>query len=197
MALRGYLALVKVASTPIAFTDEATTTSDNQNYTISNASKVLWDIDTALVVEDGASPTTEEYTLSRLTGTVAFSTVDAGRVITVTGAYVSTTTVAEAKSFSFNASTDALDSTRFQDSFRRFKPGNLTATAELGRFMETDDLFSDMLLDGERKIIEYYPQNALDPIRFFGVANTRNVEAPQAGLIEESISFNITTEIGV
>jgi len=197
MALRGYLALVKVASTPIAFTDEATTTSDDTIYTITNASKVLWDLDTAVVVEDGGVPTTETYTLSRLTGTVTFGSVDAGRVITVTGAYVATTTVATAKSFSFNATSDALDATKFQDIFREFQIGNVTATAELGRFLETDDLFVDMLLNGERKIIEYYPDSTGDPIRFFGLANTVSVEAPQAGLLEETISFSVTTEIEV
>lgn len=197
MALRGYLALVKVASSPIAFTDEATTTSDNQSYTISNAAKVLWDIDTTLVVEDGGVPTTETYTVSWLTGTVTFGSVDAGRVITVTGAYVSASTVTAAKSFSFNGSADALDATKFQDSFREFEAGNRTATAELGRFFETDDLFVDMLLNGDRVIVEYYPQNTLDPIMFIAVANSVNVESPQAGLIDETISFNVTTEIGV
>jgi len=197
MALRGYLALVKAASTPIAFTDEATTTADDTIYVIANATKLLWDLDTAIVVEDAATPTTEAYTLSRLTGKITFGSIDAGRVITVTGAYVATTTVAEAKSFSFNGSVDALDSTKFQDSFREFKAGNVTATAELGRFLELDDLFVDMLLDGERKIIEYYPSSTGDPIMFFAVANSRNVESPQAGLIDETVSFNITTEIEV
>lgn len=197
MALKGYLALVKVASTPIAFTDEATSTSDNQTYTITNATKVLWDLDTAVVVEDATVPTTEAYTLSRLTGTITFDSVDAGRVITVTGAYVATTTIAEAKSFSFSGASDALDTTKFQDTFKEFKVGNVTATAEIGRFLELDDLFVDMLLDGERKIIEYYPNSGLDPIMFYGVANSRSVDAPQAGLIDETISFNVTTEIEV
>jgi len=197
MALRGYLALVKASSTPIAFTDEATSTSDNKTYIIANLAKILWDLDTLVVVEDAATPTIEEYTVSRLTGSIAFDTVDAGRVITVTGAYVATTTVAEAKNFSFNGSADALDATPFQNTFRDFKAGNVTATAELGRFLELDDLFVDMLLDGERKIIEYYPSSAGDPIRFFAVANSRNVESPQAGLIDETISFNVTTGIEV
>ena len=164
---------------------------------ISNSSKILWDLDTEIIVEDGGTPTTEKYTLSRLTGSVTFDTVDAGRVITVTGAYVVTTTIAEAKSFSFTGSSDALDQTKFQEAFRSFQNGNVTATAELGKFAEIDTFFLDMLLNGERKIIEYYPQNTIDPIRFFAVVNSRNVEIPQAGLIDETISFNITTEIGV
>ena len=197
MALRGYLALVKASSTPIAFTDEATTTSDNISYTITNATKLFWDLETPVIVKDGGVVTIENYTLSRLTGKVLFDVVNATRDITVSGKYVALTTVAQAKSFSFAASTDVLDATPFQELFRKFESSNITATAELGKFFEIDDIFVDMLLDGSTKILEYYPNDDLDPIRFFGVANNVNIEAPQAGLLDETISFNITTEIEV
>lgn len=195
MALRGYQALVKVESTPIAFTDEATTTGDNIVYTITNTGKSLWDVDTTLVVEDGGVPTTENFTISYLNGTVTFESADAGRVITVTGAYVTTTTVAEAKSFGFSGFADALDATRFQDSFRQFQAGQITATAELGKFSEFDSMFVDQLLNGKRKLIEYFV-DATHAIRFYGVVTTATNEAPFDGLIEESISFQVSTEFG-
>lgn len=197
MALRGYLASVKAQSSSVSFTDEATSTSDNQNYTITDTAKAIWDIDSSIVVEDGGVPTSEAYTLSRLTGKVTFETVDAGRVITVTGDYVALATVAEAKKFSFSGSCDALDATRFLDEYRQYEAGNVTATAEIGEWLSADDYFIEMLINGDINVIEFYPNYLGDPIRFYALANTRNVESPQSGLLDETISFNITTEIGV
>lgn len=195
MALAGHKALVKAQSSAIAFTDEATTTSDNQTYIITDTAKRIWDLNTAIVVEDAGVPTTESYTLNRLTGEVVFVTVDAGRVITVTGAYVVLTTVAESKSFTFSGSRDSLDITAFQDEYREYVSGLLTGTADLGRNYETDVVLSDLLFDGVVKVIEYYPVSTGDPIRFYGLATANAVDAAAETIVEESLSFQITNEL--
>jgi len=197
MALKGYLTDIKTQSSAIAFTTEATTTTDDTNYTITDTNKNIFDFDTTVIVLDSGVATTEANTVSKLTGVVAFESVDAGRVITLSGSYVALTSLAQAKSISFALSTDILDATPFQNAFRTFEAGNLTGTAEIGKFLETTTTFLDMLNDGSIKVIEYYPNSGLDPIRFYALVNNRNVEAPQAGLLEETVSFNITNEIGV
>jgi len=197
MALKGYLTDVKVQSSAAVFTGEATTTSDNTIYTITNTSKTVFDFDTDLVVLDGGTATTESYTVSKLTGTVTFESVDAGRAITLTGAYVLLTSVAQAKSISLALSADALDATPFQKDFREYEAGKITGTVDLGKFAEVSTYFLDMLLDGDIKVIEYYPNSGLDAISFYAIANNRNVDIPQDGLIDETVSFNITNEIGV
>ena len=114
--LQGFKALVKAQSSSTAFTGEATTTSDNQNYVVTDTAKRIFPLDATIVVKDGGSPTAEDYTLSRLANNdinVTFGTVDAGRVITMDGEYVTLTTIATASSYSFTATSDALDNTPF------------------------------------------------------------------------------------
>jgi len=197
MALKGYLTDVKVQSSAISFTAEATTTADGTIYTITNTDKTIFDFDTALVVLDDGTATTESYTVSKLTGTVTFESIDAGRAITLTGAYVVLTSLAQAKNINFALSADTLDITPFQKAFREFEAGNITGTVNLGKFLETSADFLEMLLDGDIKIIEYYPNSGLDAISFYAIANNRNVDIPQDGIIDETVSFNITNEIGV
>jgi len=62
-----------------------------------NTGKNIWSYDSTIVVYDDGVETTEEYRVSRLTGSVTFDSVDAGRVITVSGEYTVPTTVATAK----------------------------------------------------------------------------------------------------
>jgi hypothetical protein len=197
MALRGYLAEVKIQSTPVAFTEEATSTSDNQTYTITDTGKNIWSYDSTIVVYDDGVETTEEYTVSKLTGSVTFDSVDAGRVITVSGEYTVPTTVATAKDYTFNATADMHDNTAFQSAYRTFQPVLVTGTADLGRFYVADSTFQGMISTPEVKIIEYYPASDGDPFRFFAVMNSNSISASVDGLIEETVSFNITTEVEV
>ena len=196
MALKGYLAKVKVISSGVAMTDEATSTSDDTNYQITNATKRILDLNTAIIVEDDGTVTTESYDIDYINGIIGFETIDATRVITVTGAYVTPVEAATAKSFSFTGSADALETTAFQNTSKTYQPGLITATAELGRFHVSDDIFIDALLAGELTLIEYYV-NDTDKISFYGVMTNDSISSEVAGLIEETISYQVTTQIGV
>ena len=79
MALQGYNCNIKVASNGVAMTDEATTTSDNISYQITDSAKRIVDLNTAITVKDGGTATTEKYTFNYITGTVTFTSADAGR----------------------------------------------------------------------------------------------------------------------
>ena len=195
MALQGHLASVKVQSSAIAMTDEATTTSDNISYQITNSAKRIMDLNTTVVVEDSAVLTTENYRVDYLNGTIIFDTATS-RTITVTGAYVTPTTAATARSYSITTSRDVLENTPFNTGFRTYQAGLLTGTASLERFHVTDDLFIDQLLNGEYKIIEFYV-DATDKVSFYGLPSNNNIDSPVEGLIMENLDFQITNQIEV
>ncbi len=155
MALQGFSALVKVQSSAVAMTDEATTGAGNLTYQIDATAKRIIDLNTIVLVEDGGSATTETYSVNYLTGTITFGSAVA-RVITVTGAYVTPATVETADNFSFSGSCDALENTQFGLTDKTFQGGLVSGTASLSRFNVTDDLFTDDLLAQNYKIIEYY-----------------------------------------
>lgn len=183
---------MKEESSQIAFLDEVTTTSDNISYTIANALKNIWGFNSVIIVEDAGVPTTEPYTLSRLTGTVSFETADAGRVITVSGDYVLLSTVAEAKAWGLDVAIDMLDETVFQDSSRAFKPGLITGSASIGKFYTLDKYFVDAILAGTTKVIEFYADAAEPPIVVYGIISADGISSAVESLIEESVSIQIT-----
>jgi hypothetical protein len=78
-ALAGKKALVKISGTATAMTAEATTTTDDQNYQITDTAKRILPLDATIVVDDNGTPTVESYTLNRLNGTVTFARPNHGR----------------------------------------------------------------------------------------------------------------------
>jgi len=196
MALRGHLASVKVESSALAFTDEATTTSDNLTFTITDSNKSVWAYGSDVVVKVNAGVVTTGFTLKPLTGQVVFDSDQTGNTITVSGDYVTLTTVANAKSFSFSGSADALDSTKFLDTNRRFESGLRTATAELGEWYTTSDIFYDLLVNGSIKVVEYYV-DATNVIRFYAFITQQQINAPVEGLIDQAISLQVTTDFNI
>lgn len=195
MALQGHLCEVKAQSSAVAMTDEATTTSDNLTYQITDSSKRYIDLETAVVVKDSAIATTERYYINHVLGTINFYETGT-RTITVTGAYVGTTTVATGKEFAFNGKTEALNKTQFQDTFKQFQAGLKSGNATLGRWAVTDELFIDALMDGEAKIIEYYVDDT-HKFAFYGLVTQTEKESEVGELQEEKLNFEFTNGIGV
>lgn len=196
MALQGHLCEVKLATTGTAMTDEATTTSDNTIYQVTDSAKRILDLNTTVLVEDGGVATTESYTLDYLNGKVTFDSADAGRTITVTGAYLTPATVATADEYDISITGDVLENTAFNQTFRTYQAGLVTGTATLGRFHVADDLFIDPLLNSDYVIIEIYP-DASHPIRAYGVISDTDVDSPVDELIKESVDFQLTNQIEV
>lgn len=191
MALQGFKALVKAESSQVSFTDEATTTSDSINYQITDSSKRIWGFNSTIIVEDSTVPTTEKFTINRLNGTVTFETATS-RTITVTGDFVFLTTVAEAKEWSFDGTSDLIDSTVFEKTEREFTPALLAATATIGKFYTIDNFFFSMLFDGTTKVIELFADSAGNPFIIFANVASDSLSIPIEALIEESINLQIT-----
>ena len=193
MALPGNAAYVKLKSSGTAMTDEATTTGDDTIYQITNSAKRLIDLDTTVLVEDGGVATTESYTIDYLNGKITFGSVDAGRVITVTGAYLTPATVATAYSYDFSGSADVLENTPFNVTYRAYQAGLRTGTLSLSRYYVSDSLFFGELIAGDSFIIEIYV-DATQKISMYGILTSDGISAPVEGLIEESLDFQVTTQ---
>ena len=195
MALQGYLASVNAQSSATSMTDEAMGSTDDTIYTITDSAKTVIDLNTAIVVEDDGSTTTEDYTVDYLNGIVTFGSA-VSRTITITGAYVTLTTVAVADSFSFSASSDMYDNTVFSGSTRTFQPGLMTGTAELGGFFAVDDIFNDAILAGEYMVLEYFVDDTYS-FKFYALLSSVKTDSPVAGLIKETMSYQLTTQLEV
>jgi len=196
MTLQGYNVEVLDAVTGTTMTAEATTTADNTNYQITNTAKRIMDINTPLVVKDSGVITVENHIVNYLTGTVSFDTADAGRVITLDGAYLTPSAIATANSYTFAGTADALDNTPFNVSFKTFQAGLRSGTINLGRFHVSDDLFIDALLDGNMKIIKII-FDSTHSILAYGVLTSDSIDSSVSALINESVSYQITNNIGV
>lgn len=196
MALKGYNVQVLDAVTGIAMTAEATTTADNISYQVTNTAKRIMDINTTLVVDDSAVPTTENYKVNYLTGAITFDSADAGRVITLDGAYLTPSAIATANSYTFAGTADALENTPFNTSYKTFQAGLVSGTISLGRFHVSDDLFIDALLDGKIKIIKIIFDTSCS-ILAYGVLTSDSIDANVSALINETVSYQITNSIGV
>ena len=192
MALQGYGALVKAQSSAIAFTDEVTTSADDLTYQITNSTKRIFDYETELIVEDGGSVITG-YSINKIAGTITFPTT-ATRDITLTGAYVALTTVAEATEYKFDGTLDLGDATVFQNESRAFLPTQRSATATLSRFYDVDGYFLEALFDKSVKVIEFYADSGGDPFRIYAIVSSDSVSASIDDLTKESISFQMTSE---
>lgn len=192
-ALAGRLALIKASGTAVVMTDEPTSTSDNQTYTVTDAARRVWDRSAAITVEVGGVPTGETYTVNRLAGTVRFASVDAGRgAVTVTTSYLPMTTVARAHSFSLSTSADNQEVTAFGDDWRVRIQGMKEASASLERYLDpVDPLFQDMLIDSGEAVLEFWVDRLGSTPEFRMRARPSSVtsEAAVDGVVGESVEF--------
>ena len=196
MALQGYGALVKAQSSSIVFTDEATTTSDDKSYQITDAAKRILDYETDLVVKDDAIATTESYTVNKITGTVTFAT-STPRTITLSGSYVVLATIAEASEFSFDGVLDTVDATVFQAGERIYLPTLVSATATVGKFYEVTGFFTNLLFDGSVKVVELYADDSGTPFRFYATVSANSISASVEDLTRETVTLQATDRMVV
>ena len=192
MATAGYLCEVKAVSSGTAMTDEATTTSDNLTYQITDSAKRILDLDTTVVVEDGGVPTSESYEINYLEGKIVFSSAVA-RTITVTGAYLTPVTVATADSYNLSINTDELDNTPFNTRFRTYQAGLTSGTATLGRFHVADSFFVDEILSGNIMLVEFLVDSTSTSL-FYGIMTSDDVTADVADLIKESVTYRVSKQ---
>jgi hypothetical protein len=196
----GRKATVSVTGAPVTFTAEATTDAgDHQNYQITATTKRVWDRATTLEVDVSGTPTGELYTFNRLTGTVTFATVNAGRgPVTVTGAYLPLAEAVGGKSFSYSLSRAAMVDTDFSTAaanFNTYQAGMLDVEGSIGLRFTTDTTFHDALLAGNPVVIAFFfhrsgPANMI----IWALLDKDGIDAAIDGIMEGTIEFKGTAD---
>lgn len=182
--------IVKVSGAPTSFTSEATSTSDNQSYQISNAVKQVLDRDTPPTVYDDAIETIEDYTVNYLNGTITFETVDALRgPITVTGKYLPMSVAAYAHTSSNSRACDLLDVTPFGVTHRKRIAGMLSASGTLSQFDVTDTTYITALAAGDPVVLEQVTASGEEPDRFWALLESTELQAALENPQDEVISW--------
>lgn len=192
MPYAGRLAKVHVAGTPVTFTDEAMSTSDNLTFTITDTNKKVWDWETAVTVKVDSVEVTSGFTVYKLEGKVVFDSVQTG-VVTVSGKYVPTSQAAEAHKYSLNLEGESLDNTRFQDEYKRRIQGLKSASGTISQWVTIDTYFINALISGKPVVLELYPQATMEPFRLFAILESDEMSAAVTGQQDESVSF-VSTE---
>ena len=192
MVYAGRLAKVHVAGTPIAFTAEATTTSDNLTFQITDNAKRIWDWETAVAVKVDAVSVTTGFSINKLEGKVVFDTAETG-ILTVSGKYVPTSLAAEAFEYSLSMESENLDNTRFLDEYKKRTQGLRSASGSISQWVTIDTYFIDALIAGKPVVLELYSQASLNPFRLFAILEADEMQAAVSGEQDESVSF-VSTE---
>lgn len=194
--LAGKKALVKVSGAATAFTAEAfTSLGDNKTYQITNTAKRVWDPTITIVIKVGGSPTVESYTINRLTGTVTFATVDAGRgAVTADGSYLPMSMALEAKEFYYTITAKNDPDNSFGDDYVTRVQTTKDITGTLGRW-RIDQYFRDALIAGSTIAIQFFADSsgAADLV-CWALLKMTGVQAAQNGLQEEPIAFDGVTD---
>lgn len=200
MAYSGRKALIKVGGTAVTMTAEATTVQSgggitaNTQYKITNVTKQIIDINSAITVLVSAVPVTTGFTVDTLNGTVIFDTSSV-RTVTVTGKYVPTSTAAECHEYSLTINGETIDVTKFGDDYVRKIQGMKSAEGSLSSWFNVDRYFSTALLSGLPVVIEIYPQDTLNPDRVWGVLTGEEISSAVEGAVDASVSFESTNKM--
>lgn len=193
-ALAGKNAKILAYGSSIVFTDEATTSTDNRTYQITDTTKRIWCKDCTIVIKDGGSPTTENYTLDRLTGRVIFETTGT-RTITISGYYLPTHTIGCAYEYTWTLSADNADATCFEHQFMGREQTLKDFSASISKFYDTTNYFFNKLFSDDEFVIEFYVDGSSSPdLRAWGKIATDEDSASVDGLVEESIDIEGTLD---
>lgn len=206
MAYAGKKALVKISGDPVAFTDEPTTANAGLTvFQITDATKQVWALDIAITVErstDGGvtwvalDPTTDGYTLQRLTGSVIFANArNAGTEIRVSGQYLPMSTAAECHEWDSTINGDLIDVTRFQSDWTEKIQGLKSAEGSLSRWWNIDTYFTDSLIAGKPVVIELYAQDSFEPDKIWAILTSDEMSAAVDGAVEDEVSYESTDEM--
>src|SRR5690625_1708337 len=128
---------------PLPFTDEATVTTDNLVYSVTDRVKRYFDRGTPIVVKrDGDVVPVSEYRVQHAGGRIHFRSEQSGPV-TVSGAYITVTTAVEVREYTFTINAEVIDVTWLNpalDGFRERMAGIVDAAGTLTGFYNVNNL---------------------------------------------------------
>lgn len=195
-ALAGRRAQIKIPGAALSLTNEATSTTDSQTYTITNAAKRVLDRTATITVNVGGSPAIEAYTLSRAGGFVTFLSTDPGRAaVTITGSYLPMSVAAEAKSYTWELTGNNAPASAFGDEWVERVLTTRDVRGSLSRWW-IDAFFSDALIAGNPLVFQFWSNAAATTadLTCWGLLSRRAMSLVHAGLNEEMLDFEGTVD---
>jgi len=205
MPSAGYNSTVKITGAPVAMAAEATTelVADTV-FQITSAAKRIIDPDAALTVLVNAVPVSSGFTVDYLFGKVTFSpALGAADVVTLTGNYLPTSDLLEAKEASISMTRDLADSTVFKADPNRTRTallkdasGSISVLRACLDAVVGTTLF-DLLGNGTRKVLEIVPGSGVQTFRAWVRFDSEEVKAAIEDLVSASIGWKaVTSENG-
>jgi hypothetical protein len=193
-AIAGKKAKVMLTGTGISMTAEATTTTDNKNYQITNTVKRILSQTGTVVVKNGGTPVTAgTYTLNRLNGTVTFATATA-RTITIDATYLPTVELINAFDCSYTIEADNQDVTVFGKNYILREQGLLDFSGSLSQYT-IDSTYQNLLTAGNPVVLEISSnRDSAYDIRAWVILASVEESGSVDGIVEESIEFEGTTD---
>jgi len=202
MPISGHDSTVKVSGTPTGMVAEATTeVTANVLFQITAAAKRIIDPDAALTVLVNAAPVTTGFVVDYLFGTVTFDPPLTSDVVTLTGNYLPTLAVLDAREFSVVMSRLLADSTVFKTSPHRTRQALLKdASGSIGTLAALhDDLdpgggsvkLIDLLADGTRKLLEVVFGNSGYAFRAWILFESEEVNGVRDDLVNSSLGWQL------
>ena len=190
MSIRaGYETVVKISGGSTNFTTQtANDSGDHMLYYMASTATRAFDPDATFTVYDGGVETTEDYEIDYIQGGVQFATADT-RTITISGAYLTMSTVATASSLSINESSDLLDITPFGTSYRKRKAGLKSASGTITEFNVADETFTDAIIAAEFLILDIYEVSHALPKRYWAVFESSELQAAVEGAQTQVLSW--------
>ena len=196
MAIAGKNAKVLTYSTETVFTTQATTTTDNENYQITDTTKNVWGMNSVIeVYVGGVLQASTLYSLNRLAGKITFLTV-AARTVTVSGSYLPVVPVVQAHEFDYVLTATNIDSTIFGDQFIERTQGLKDVTGTLSKFYDGSDYFSNTLIADNDFVIEFYNiATAGATFRVWAKIDKGDIDAAVDGVVQQKVDFSSTNDI--
>lgn len=192
MAVAGKNCLIRITGQPVAFSSEATATSDDKVYVLASTSLagLPWDPTATVSVRVGGNPTTEAI-VNRLAGTVEFSTADT-RTVTVTGEYLPISTVGEAKEFGLTLTATNQEAPAFGDDYVTRTQTLKDVTGSLGAWYADKSLINVVGATSVANpvVLEFFvASTSAYHARAWALFNSDEISASADGLVEESIDW--------
>lgn len=181
--------VIKISGAKVSMTSEATTTSDNKTYQITNVVKQVLDRTAPPTVQVAGVTVTTGFTINYLSGSVIFSSVNGGGAVTVSGYYLPMATAAYANKMNHHMAADILDITPFLATYKKRMAGLNSASGSLSQFNITDATYSAALKAGVPVVIEDRTSGSALPNRFWALLDSDEVEAAIAGIQNETITW--------
>lgn len=197
MALPGRNAAVRIGGTGITFTTQAaaalSTASAVYQISDSTISGKPFAADATITVYDSTTTllSATAYTLTRLNGSISFSSVSTGRNIIVTGQYVSPSTMTNAKEYSVSIAGTNLEDSVFGNAYVNRKQALKDVTGSIGAFFPGSTVLSDVIMSSSKQptLLEFYSDTGTFEFRVWALIANQNLDASVDGLVEDGFEF--------